>query len=280
LPPGSATTAAPAPEASGAAIVRRFDRARALALAGFPDQARAELAEIERRASSVADRRALMVEYRDLGNWYRASMLGEIAFGPERLRGGPQKERDLWEFAYPRAFNEAVASAAKQSAVAGHLVWSIMRAESHYRQDAYSPVGALGLMQLMPFTGKKVADLLGTGAQFQPRSLLDPEVNIRLGARYLQRLSETFSGSIPLIAAGYNAGPHRVQAWLKSFGLLEMDEFIEHIPFMETRNYCKKVVRNYQVYSLLYDSSGRSLKWLTKPVGVTFDAAIPTREAW
>ena len=280
-----AATAKSAPPANGTPpaptlIVMRFDRARALAAAGFGDHARRELAEVERRARSVDDRRALMSEYRRLGNWHRASYLGETAFAPQRLRGGLQKERELWEYAYPRAFAPAVASAALQTQVAPELIWSIMRAESQYRQDAYSAVGAMGLMQLMPFTGRKVADLMGAGAQFQTRSLLEPDVNIKLGSRYLQRLSENFKGSVPLVAAAYNAGPHRVQQWLRSFGLLEMDEFIEHIPFMETRNYAKKVVRNVQIYGLLYGNSGRSLKWLAKPVAVTFDGPAPTRETW
>ena len=154
-----------------------------------------------------------------------------------------------------------------------------MRAESHYRADAQSGVGALGLMQMMPFTGRQVANLLSMNT-FETKSLLDPGVNIRLGSRYLQRLLEKFSGSVPLVAAGYNAGPHRVHAWVRNFGSLNMDEFIEHIPFLETRNYVKKVVRNYQIYSLLYSGGGHSLRWLVQPVGVQLDDRVPTHEVW
>lgn len=272
--PGSVKTASPS------TVAKRFIRARALSAAGFAEHARRELAEIERRARSPEDRKALMAAYRALGNWHRASLLGETAFAAERLRGGLQKARDLWEHAYPRAFGLPVAGAAGQTGIAPDLIWSIMRAESHYRPEVLSPVGAMGLMQLMPFTAKRVADLMGAGAKFKPRSLLEPEANIRLGARYLQRLSDNFKGAVPLVAAAYNAGPHRVQAWLRSFGLLEMDEFIEHIPFMETRNYAKKVVRNYQIYGLLYGGPGRSAKWLAKPVGVAVDASSPIRENW
>lgn len=266
-----------------ATIVRRFGLARQLAALGFADHARRELAEIEARARSTQDRRALMQEYKSLGNYNRSSYLGETAFGMQRLRGGMQKERALWEITYPRAFAPAVAAAAKESDVPEELVWSIMRAESHYRPEAYSSVGAIGLMQMMPFTGKKVSELLGlSGAtrEFDPRSLMRPEFNIRLGARYLRRLSDAFQGSIPLVAAGYNAGPHRVQSWLASFGLLEMDEFIEHIPFVETRNYTKRVVRNFQIYELLYGNSKRSMTWLAQPVAAKRNSGHVSRESW
>ena len=155
-----------------------------------------------------------------------------------------------------------------------------MRAESHYRPEAKSPVGAAGLMQIMPFTGERVASQLLGQTGFKAIDLLDPEINVRYGARYLQRLHEKFGGSLPLVAASYNAGPHRVQAWLKGFGALRMDEFIEHIPFVETRNYVKKVTRNFQIYRLLYRDDRGSLGWLVKPVGVPPDAGPNALEVW
>lgn len=262
-------------------LAKRFERARDLVAVGRIDLARQELVEIERHARRPDDRRKLMGEYQAVDNFNRPSYISETGFGAERLRDGMVAGRPLWEFAYPRAFEKAVLANARSFAVAPELVWGIMRAESQYRQEAQSPVGALGLMQLMPFTGRKVAELLSING-FETPSLLEPETNIRLGSRYLQRLHEKFSGSVPLIAAGYNAGPHRVQSWLKSFGLLDMDEFIEHVPFIETRNYVKKVVRNYQIYHLLYNGSGsrggRTLAWLVKPVGVKPTEA--SRDVW
>lgn len=154
-----------------------------------------------------------------------------------------------------------------------------MRAESRYKADVVSPVGAMGLMQLMPYTGEQVARMLEMKS-FQPNQLLDPETNIRLGARYLQRLHDKMNGQIPLIAASYNAGPHRVAAWLRSSGRLDLDEFVEHIPFVETRNYVKKVVHNYYVYSNLYSKNSKPLMWLTQPAGVEIEGPLPTRESW
>lgn len=252
-------------------LAKRFDRARELAAVGRTDLARQELYEIERSTRSMDDRRKLMTEYQAVDNFNRSSYISDIVFGAERRRGGLTGSRDLWEFAYPRAFERSVVASARGFGVPPEFVWSIMRAESQYRQEVQSPVGAMGLMQLMPFTSRRVAELLGL-KDFEVRALLEPETNIRLGTRYLQRLTDKFSNSIPLSAAAYNAGPHRVQSWLKSFGLLDMDEFIEHIPFVETRNYVKKVCRNYQIYNLLYNAqgskAGRSMGWLVKPVGV------------
>ncbi len=263
-----------------ASFAVKFERARDLALVGLLAPARRELGEIEKRARKSEDRKLLMAEYAQVENFYRSSSIGELGFAPQRMRGGLRGDsRQLWEFAYPRAWENAVLQSSRATQVPEEFIWGIMRAESHYRSDAQSGVGALGLMQMMPFTGRQVASLLAINS-FQTSSLLEPEVNIRLGSRYLQRLMEKFQGSIPLAAAGYNAGPHRVHAWVRNFGSLDMDEFIEHIPYLETRNYVKKVCRNYQLYSLLYSGGQHSLRWLVQPVGIELDERVPTKEVW
>ena len=260
-------------------LSKRFERARDLTLIGLDSFARQELYEIERRTRSANDRRTLMGEYQSVQSYHRSSYLGEITFGMQRVRAGMKNGRTLWEFAYPRAYEKAVSAASRSFAVPEEMVWGIMRAESNFKYDAQSPVGARGLMQLMPFTSKNVADLLSV-KNFEVTTLVQPEVNIKFGTRYLSRLMEQFQGSLPIVAASYNAGPHRAQSWLKSFGLLEMDEFIEHIPFIETRNYVKRVMRNYQIYELLYSQGAepkRSMKWLIKPVNVKARAST---EVW
>ncbi|HVK62077.1 MAG TPA: transglycosylase SLT domain-containing protein, partial [Bdellovibrionales bacterium] len=261
-------------------LSQRFERARDLSLVGLFGDARRELGEIERKARRAEDRRLLMVEYAAVENYNRSSTIGDLGFSQQRLRSGLRGDgRALWEYAYPRAWDASVVEVSKSTGVPEELIWGIMRAESLYRTEVQSPVGAMGLMQIMPFTGRQLANLVSMNT-FETRSLLEPAVNIRLGSRYLQRLLEKFSGSVPLVAAGYNAGPHRVHAWVRGFGSLEMDEFIEHIPFLETRNYVKKVVRNFQIYSLLYSGGTHSLRWLVQPVGVELDERIPTKEVW
>lgn len=269
-----------------ASLAPKFERARDLALVGLEDGARRELRDIEKRVRSADDRRTLMSEYALVKNFERSSYLGEMGFGAARLRTGLRGESRLyWEFAYPRAWEPTVLQASRTTSVPEEMIWGIMRAESHYRSDVQSPVGALGLMQLMPFTGRKVAELLTANAStnsktFETRSLLDPDTNIRLGSRYLQRLFEKFSGKVPLVAGAYNAGPHRVYAWVRNFGTLDMDEFIEHIPYIETRNYVKRVARNFQIYSLLYRGNAQSMKWLIQPVGVQVNEPQPSKEVW
>lgn len=262
------------------ALQRRLDRVRLLYAIGMNEETRWELQNLDSQVRHPQDRRVMMTELHRMGRWDRSSTLGELAFSGPRLRGGIDGARDLWEFAYPKAWVDYVVPSAKSAGVEEELVWSIMRAESQYRAEARSPVGATGLMQIMPFTGEKVSSQLMGKDRFQAADLQDPEINVRFGARYLQRLVEKFSGSLPLVAAGYNAGPHRVQNWLRGFGALRMDEFIEHIPFVETRNYVKKVSRNYQIYRLLYRDDRGSLGWLVKPVGVTPDSGPNALEVW
>ena len=268
------------PSFKEAGLAPRFERARDLVYVGLEDSARRELHEIEKRVRSTSDRQLLMSEYAAVRNFDRSSFIGEVGFGAQRLRDGLRGEsRTYWEHAYPRAWESAVVASSKATSVPEELIWGIMRAESHFRQDARSPVGALGLMQLMPFTSRKVAGLMSwTG--FEVRSLLDPESNIKVGSRYLQRLLEKFSGRVPLVAASYNAGPHRVNAWIRGFGQLDMDEFIEHIPFLETRNYVKRVVRNYNIYSLLYHNAASAQQWLVQPVGVEIKDSAANSEVW
>lgn len=264
------------------ALANRFERVRDLVLVGLEDGARRELREIEKRARSAVDRKLLMTEFANVKNFERSSYIGETGFGAARLSGGLRGSgRMFWEYAYPRAWESAVAQASRSTSVPEELIWGIMRAESHFRYDAQSPVGALGLMQLMPFTGRKVADLLNLKT-FETRSLLEPETNIKLGSRYLQRLVEKFSGKVPLVAGAYNAGPHRVYAWVRNFGSLDMDEFIEHIPYIETRNYVKRVARNFQIYRLLYAGppSLQAMRWMIQPVGVQLSESLSTREVW
>ncbi|HRK08544.1 MAG TPA: transglycosylase SLT domain-containing protein [Pseudobdellovibrionaceae bacterium] len=260
-------------------LQRHLDRVRMLHAVGLDSRVRWELENLDRRVRNSADRRVMMAELFRLGRYDRASQLAELAFGGERVRGGLEKARELWEYAYPRAWNEVVERESRNSGIDPLFVWSIMRAESQYRFDARSPVGATGLMQLMPFTAQQVARVY-MGRSMDGMNLTDPATNIELGARYLRRLAEKTGGSLPLMAAAYNAGPHRAQIWLRGFGSLGMDEFIEHIPFAETRNYVKKVSRHYKIYLALYEGDRGSLTWLTGPVGVRPDVSSTALEVW
>ena len=155
-----------------------------------------------------------------------------------------------------------------------------MKAETQYKQDAISPVGAIGLMQFMPYTSQKVAAMIKDPYDLQ--NLFKPEVAIQYGAAYLKKLSVEFDGQLPLIAAAYNGGPHRVKLWLRNFGDIDFDVFIEHIPFMETRTYVKRVLSFYVTYQKIYDEKIdlKKIKFLTEKNPFQIKEPISLKEEW
>ncbi|GEM_PF-891557 len=152
---------------------------------------------------------------------------------------------------YPQAYRSLLFQNSRRYGVPFAFAWSIMRTESHFRKRATSWVGARGLMQIMPSTGRKIARRIGM-RPFHSGMLYTPKVNVRMGCWYLGELLKKFEGNVMLAAASYNAGPHRVAAWLTFQQDLDADEFVEEIPFRETRRYVKKVFRTYILYNFLY----------------------------
>ncbi|HBG46573.1 MAG TPA: hypothetical protein DDW94_06225 [Deltaproteobacteria bacterium] len=122
------------------------------------------------------------------------------------------------------------------------LVAAVAREESHFNPAAVSPVGAMGLMQIMPSTGSGIARELGV--HFDRERLLEADTSIRFGSWYLDRLLERFNGDLALTVAGYNAGPNAAARWARTLPA-ELDEFVESIPYGETRAYTKRVLRSY-----------------------------------
>jgi soluble lytic murein transglycosylase len=143
------------------------------------------------------------------------------------------------------------------------LVLAIMRQESAFALDAVSSAGARGLMQLMPATAKHVAGKIGV-AYDEGRLTTDGDYNIGLGRAYLQQLLERYNGSYVLAIASYNAGPARVSEWLNEYGDprgygVDVVDWIEMIPFSETRNYVQRVLENLQIYRYRMDGSAVAL---------------------
>jgi soluble lytic murein transglycosylase len=157
--------------------------------------------------------------------------------------------------------------AVEGAAVEPAIALAIMRQESNFDAGAISPAGARGLMQLMPATAASVARGLGVSA---PLGALtgDPALNVRLGSAYLRGLLDQFDTNLALAAAGYNAGPHRVQAWIAQNGDprvpgTDIIDWIELIPFGETRNYVQRVVENTVLYRARSGGAGHPLAaWL------------------
>ncbi|MFO7735929.1 MAG: lytic transglycosylase domain-containing protein, partial [bacterium] len=159
--------------------------------------------------------------------------------------------RKDWSFLYPTPYWETVKKLSIQFDISPALMYSIMRAETFFRKELVSPVGALGLMQVMPYTFEKIS--VRSGIKIE--NPLDPYDSMRAAAWYLNKLIMRFNGNIMLAAAAYNAGPHRVSKWLKNFQNVDAVLFSELIPFGETRRYVKKVLRYYEIYSYLYEGS-------------------------
>lgn len=131
------------------------------------------------------------------------------------------------------------------------LTLSIARQESEFDNAAMSPSGALGLMQLLPSTAKETARK--NGMNYDVRQLYDPEYNMTLGSLYLKRMIDNYDGSIVMAIAAYNGGPGNVQKWVRKFGrpannIDGVVNWIENIPFAETRNYVQRVLENLQIY--------------------------------
>jgi soluble lytic murein transglycosylase len=161
-------------------------------------------------------------------------------------KGGDEIPRSFWEKAYPNRFVQWVKQQSPPVGTDPYLVAAVAREESAFDTKAVSKVGALGLMQLMPYTGEWVAKRVGLDG-FRPELLLDEGTNLHLGAWYLGHLIEQFNGNVVLAVASYNAGPDAVGRWAEK-GVGNLDEFIESIPFNETRYFTKKVMRSYHEY--------------------------------
>lgn len=159
-------------------------------------------------------------------------------------------EAQYWndiEIRFPLAFQNDIIAAAKKSGLDPNWVYAITRQESAFRYDARSVAGATGLMQLMPATAKATAKSLGL--RYNPQDLLNPRRNIELGATYLSQVHRQFRGNPILATAAYNAGPSRVVKWLRTAPPdTDWAQWVESIPFAETRQYVQNVMTFKAIY--------------------------------
>lgn len=170
----------------------------------------------------------------------------------------PSVRTEAIRLGWPLAHDHTVWTHARANGVDPYLVLSIMRIESRYDAIAVSPVGARGAMQIMPRTGRLLANLRGD-EDFLSGDLEDPVFAVEYGIFYFGQLLERFDGAYPLAVASYNGGPFNVSTWLNAAGDLPMDAFVEHIPFRETRRYTRSVVAAYDTYLTAYEPEGTQL---------------------
>lgn len=154
---------------------------------------------------------------------------------------------DNLEIRFPVIFKDVVMRNAKHYDIDPDWVYAVIRQESAFLHNARSPVGAQGMMQIMPATGKLLARQMKIPTP-TPQDLATPETNIRMGTFYLADLLKQFNGNMILATASYNAGPHRAKAWQPKYGPMEGDIWVDTIPFKETREYVKNILAYQAIY--------------------------------
>ena len=154
---------------------------------------------------------------------------------------------DDLELRFPLAYREGVINNARSDAVDPSWVYAVIRQESSFRPDARSPVGALGLMQIMPATGRQIAQELRDASADHP-ALLQPDINLRYGIHYLRQILERLQDNPMLATAAYNAGPNKVAQWLPARDAVPADVWAETIPYRETRSYVQRVMEYAAIY--------------------------------
>jgi peptidoglycan lytic transglycosylase len=162
----------------------------------------------------------------------------------------PDLPRPYWDALFPKAYWPDLKKFSEENALDPYLVASLVRQESEFNPNAVSRANAVGLMQLLPKVGKGMAKQEKI-RHFSPQQLFTPAVNLRLGTRYFRGMVDKF-GSFEYALAAYNAGDNRVQAWLSQGKYRDVPEFVESIPFTETREYVQAIMRNASVYRQLY----------------------------
>jgi soluble lytic murein transglycosylase len=237
--------------APGDVVAPVIERARALAMADLPEFALSELRWGIRRypqeAKALSYIMSLVHESAKNCNGAIASL--RKIFPDYISRPASSLPDDVWQRLFPVRHWETISSQAARNGMDPTLILAVIRQESGFEEKAKSRANARGLMQILPSTGRQLARHARI-ARYSVKKLFDAETNITLGTRYLASLLQEY-GRPELALAAYNAGTRRVDRWLEEFGDKDMAQFVEQIPFSETRNYVKQVLSNKIRYDLI-----------------------------
>jgi soluble lytic murein transglycosylase len=162
-----------------------------------------------------------------------------------------------WRVLFPRPYWQDVQRFATENNLDPSLVAALIRQESEFNPGAVSYANAYGLMQLLPKTGKTVARSVGM-KHYTTAALLTPSTNIELGTRYFRDMTDQLGGIVEYALAAYNAGSDRVADWRDTGHYRDIQEFVESIPFVQTRDYVQSIVRNAAIYRRLYGSGANT----------------------
>ena len=220
-------------------------KARLLANAGLNDYIAQEIAADPDSASWSALAEAQI--YASYGETFRAMRSLKKALPYASTASIKSIPLPYWRILFPEPYWETIKAESAKNHLDPYLVASLIRQESEFNPSAISPANAYGLMQMLPSVGKSLAREEGM-SNFQTFQLLDPATNIRLGTRYLRKTLDHFGGVTEYALAAYNAGDSRVVDWQAAGPSQGMDEFVESIPFTETREYVEAILRNVETY--------------------------------
>ena len=223
-----------------------------LATLGFLAEASAEADWFVQHHAGDAGVAALPI-YERAGRADRAVLFAIALLGDR----GPRAPRAILEGAYPAAFPAQVARAAERTGIDPYLVLAVMRRESLFKPDVRSAAGAVGLLQLLPATARRAAVVLGR-PPLREEQLVDPGTAIDLGGWYLSELIGRFGDPAAALAA-YNAGPRAAAPWAARGAGRQLDEWVENIPYRETRRYVKAVIGAWSAYRILAGGSAPRL---------------------
>jgi soluble lytic murein transglycosylase len=272
---GAAPDPMPAPpEARPRPALTLPPRARWLAALGF-DREAAEVVVAEEdalRATLPRDRadEVMAGAYLALGDARRAFVLSSRhADALDELPAATT--RWIWDAGFPRPFAPLVEAAEDANGLPRDYLFAIMRQESGFNARDVSTARAIGLLQMVPPTSRRVAQELGI--PFTEDRLFEPAYNIRVAGHYIGRLYRQYRSVLPRAIGSFNAGPGAMNRWMREHGADDVDAFVEHIPFDETRTYVRRVVQNLARYRYLYGRPERSVA-LPLRSDAAFDAIV------
>jgi soluble lytic murein transglycosylase len=227
----------------------RVQKARLLENCGMFDYA---VKEVQRAAGGADWATAEIARlYQESGGYHRALNYMKRAVPSYFSLDYSALPRNYWETLFPRPYWTDLKRYSTANDLDPYLVASLIRQESEFNPAAVSRANALGLMQVLPVTGRKLAKEARIKS-FRPEQLLMPNTNLQLGTKYFKELLDHFNGTPEYALAAYNAGSNRVEDWLADGKFRDAPEFVESIPFTETREYVQAIMRNASVYRKLY----------------------------
>lgn len=209
--------------------------------------------ELLKKYTSARALPVLVDTYQRAQGFQRPHLLAET-LGAAALRKDPHKvpaARPFWEAKYPLAYRTFIEKYGPSGQNPPRYLYSIMQKESAYNPHDVSYADAIGLLQMIPPTSRRVAPHIGR--PYTDDVLYDPEGNIQFGAWYIGRLLLKFKGQVALGAGSFNAGPKAMVRWLERYGDHPLDEFVELCPYTQTREYMKKLLDIYAHYVYLWD---------------------------